>query len=116
MDAVAEREVMAELAVDVEAVGVGEAPLVAVGRARRGSSMALPAGTVWPWCSTSRSRSGPRAGAGGSKRRTSSTAFGMSSRILDELAALVGMLGEHLARPADQLVVVSLPAAANTLT
>ena len=52
VDAVAEAQVLADLAVDVEAVAVGNR------RSSRladpfSSSMTLPSGTVWPWCSTS---------------------------------------------------------------
>ena len=64
--------------------------------------MTLPSGTVWPWSSTSRATYRPTCGAGGSKRRSSSIALGIERRIVDELAPLVGVLGEHLARPADE--------------
>ena len=48
------------------------------------------------------SRSAPSCGPVGSKRSVSSIAVGISDAVLDDLAPLIGVLGEHLGEPADQ--------------
>ena len=68
------------------------------------SSRALPAGTIWPWSSTSRATYRPMIGPGASNRSSSSIALAHERRVLHELAALVGMVAEHLAGPADEAV------------
>ena len=52
VDAVAEGDVVVALAVDVEAVGVGERRSSRFADAVMARTM-LPAGRVWPWCSAS---------------------------------------------------------------
>ena len=116
VDAVAEGEVLADLAVDVEAVAVGEAAVVAVGRRRRGTAWRCPRGPSARGARRRGPRSGRRAAPGGSKRRSSSIAFGISERSSTSSRRWSGCSASTLPAQPMRRVVVSLPAPATTVT
>ena len=97
----AEREDLARLALDVEAIGIRDVSLVAVRRrdeqrhdAARGNRLAVPLGVA------------RRVATRLERRRLEAQHFldrvRHEGRIVDEHLSLVGMLGQHLAAPADQ--------------
>ena len=77
-------------------------------RGRRGwptptsNSIALPAGTVCPWSSTSCGDVAADVRRGRLVAQELLDRVRDSDAVVDQLAALVGVLGEHLAGPADQ--------------
>ncbi len=64
--------------------------------------MALPSGTVWPWSSTSLVDVAADVGRGRLEAEQLLDGVRDQRAVLDELAALVGVVGEHLAGPADE--------------
>ena len=64
--------------------------------------MALPSGTVWPWSSTSLRDVAPDVRRGRLEAQELLDGVRDERAVLDQLAALVGVLGQHLAGPADQ--------------
>src|SRR4029450_12245471 len=101
MDAVAEGEVLADLPVDVEAVPLGVAAVVAIGRAHEGHHARAPR----PLLAVVLDVPGDVAG---DVRRGWLVAEDLldrvrdQRRVLDELPPLIGMGGEYLAGPRDQ--------------
>ena len=78
--------------------------------------MALPAGTVVPWSSTSRVTYRATWGVGGSNRRSSSTAFGMSDRSSTSSRRWSGCSASTLPIQPMRRLVVSFPAPERTAT
>ena len=115
VDAVAEGEVALDRSVDVEGVAVGRNTRLSRLAEPRISIMALPAGTVWPWSSTSRVTYRQVWSPGGWYRRISSAALAMSERSSTSSRRWSGWSARILPlRPMTRLV-VSLPAVARTL-
>ena len=102
VDAEAEREVLADLAVDVEPVAVRVAPVVAVRRADEEQHDAAFGHRLAVELHVARRRTRPTCGAGRLEAQQLLDRVRDERRILDELAPLVGVLGQHLAGPADQ--------------
>ena len=97
VDAVAEGQVMVDLAVDVEPVGVGEPPLVPVARggqqedgAPGGHHLAVVLDVLGHVPGLHRRR--------GLEAEQLLDGVRHQAAVLDQLGALVGMVGQHLAR------------------
>ena len=101
MDAIAEREVMPRLAMDIEPVGILEPTLIAIRRRRQQQhdtagfhDLAMVLDVLGDVARLDRRRA--------LVTQQLLDRFGIEGRILDQLASLVGMLGQHLAGPSDQ--------------
>ena len=99
--AVAEREVPAESPVDVEAIGFVEVPLVAVRRGDHEQHRAA-GGHVCPWILDVVGDLPGDVGPGRLEAQQLLDRVGDQRPVLDDLLALVGVLGQHLAHPPEQ--------------
>ena len=115
VDAVPEREVLADLAVDVEAVGVVEAALVAVRRRRRGTASRCPRERSGRTARRPRGRSGRSAGRAARSAAAPRSRWGSATRSSTSSRRWSGCSASTLPAQPIRRVVVSLPAPATTV-